>query len=67
MFERLVQTKPFAYFEMYALKTCFSFKIDLRNSNKFRFDWYFGQEELIGDELNRMNGVFISVVDPFTR
>ena len=32
-----------------------------------RFDWYFGGEELIGAELNKMNGVIISGVNPFTR
>ena len=33
----------------------------------FRFSWFFGDEELVGDELNKMNGVIISDVDPFTR
>ena len=33
----------------------------------FRFDWFFGEEELIGAELNKMNGVIISGVNPFTR
>ncbi len=33
----------------------------------FRFDWFFGEEELIGAELNKMNGVIITGVNPFTR